>query len=75
MLNYIMTVILLFVFFIIGYVTSLLRTRSVNIGTLFINKDATDPEGAFAYIQFNDDPAIFIDERYVTLEVKTISQK
>ena len=75
MIDYIIAAILMIVCFVLGFIAASLRIRSIKLGTLFINEDVTDPEEAYAYIKFDDDPAIFIEERCVTLEVKKLSQK
>lgn len=64
--------------FVIGVIVAYFKIRATSLGTLYIREkisDTDDAEQSYAYIKFNDDPATFLTEQFVTLEVKTVSQK
>lgn len=68
---YICAMVLGFVIGVIGTYFSLKRTAN---GTLFINQE-NNADGEYVFVEFNDDPITFSDEKFITLSVKSISQK
>lgn len=60
--------------FIIGVISAYFLMKKDTSGTLFVNQNS-DGDGEYAFIEFNDDPIIYANEKIITLEVKSISQK
>ena len=64
--------------YIAGVLTAYFRIKVRALGTVYINDPMSEPRESgqsYVYVEFKDDPATFVTEPFVTLEVKTLSQK
>lgn len=60
--------------FVIGVTSAYFLMRKDVSGTLFVSREGNS-DGEYAFIEFNDDPIVYANEKIITLEVKSISQK